>query len=378
MKTKIFACALAVVVLLFILFQHYGRKKEVTVTFDTNILELPLEKIKNLRIHTTAEKEKLFAEFAPPFPIEAAVKKIRTCSEPQVIIWFADHYGQVKRNGLLWYKQHVFDQLGRTGATFWLADLSAWRFLSLKEEALLQCPDYLLFRESRNRGEVSNNSLTTAEAASLQYMESPSPFSLLRSKDFFSWLNQLPFKIDSFDKTIADLLVRKDLRSGAARFSLAELGYTPSFLNYQSPTIGENLLEADHTQIFPLLQYLEGIYYVLKIVEQRTNKGHDECTIVFLLPNKEFTYYMVPREKKPFETFEKNIREMLFRQDSFKKMRKVMVCFYPFSYGQDFYDAPFEEKGPTTSSSEFLKLVERITIKNSSAERPGDHYAHYT
>ncbi len=365
LKTLI-ALVMCAILIVFLLLQKSNNEIDIKMRYDAAIAKMPIPLLKNLRSLTAAEKKQLFAWFEPQCTIEDGVRKIKTLPTPQVVLWVGDHSGQVSRDGLRWYKAQVFDPLASTGATFWLVDLAAWRFLSLKEEALMRCPEYLSFVDKRNRKDVSeapSNTLITSTAAVLQDVGNRAPYALLRSKDFFHWLNLLTFKIDSIDQTIADLLVRKDLRQGAARFSLKELGYNPLFLNYVSQTLGKNLLEADHTQVFPLLQYLEGIYYALKIVDQCAMAGAKECTIVFLLPNKEFTYYMVPGEKEPFDTFKRNIHAMLLKQGLRRNMQTVNIYFFPFSYGQDFYDAPFEEKGPLTSTPELLAL---LSIKNEN------------
>jgi len=158
-------------------------------------------------------------------------------------------------------------------------------------------------------------------------------------------MKKLPVSFSQIDKTVAPNLVRTDLRAGAARFSLRELGYCPYFLDYRLIDDNKNLLDIDNTQIFPLLQYLEGIYYALQVIERCAEQGKTECNVLFLLANKEFSYYLVSGETSFFDTFRKNL-SWFVGQSACKTDMKVTIYFYPFGYGQDFYDQPYDETGP--------------------------------
>ncbi len=357
MKLFLGSIVLCVVVAgIFCVVRQRTAQRAVEIFYTPAIQEIPIPSLKNLRSLTEDAKRNLFDSFVPQFPIQAAVKQMRQAvRNPQIVLWFTNHYGQVPREGMRWYKEQIIDQLAPHGATFWLVDLAAWRFLSLKEEELLKCADFVRCMEkASSRADVPGcySSLVSDSAQVLGGLEKLLSYAPLRSREFFRWLNALPFTLDEVDSGLADRIVRKDLRAGAARFSLRQIGYQPRFLDVRAKRLDKNLLDADTTQVFPLLQYLEGVFYALTIGEQCSRSNVDECSIVFLLPNKEFTYYMVAGDRMPFETFTRTIETILCLQGT--KLPRLKIYFFPFSYGKGFYDQPFEEKGPCVSKNELM------------------------
>lgn len=353
--------------LIFLMWQN-TKKLAIEVAYDNAIPLLPITALKNLRYLTDADKKELFLSFSQQFPVDAVKKKIEhsTCN-PEIVLWFTDHFGQISRKNILWYRQNILEPLASSQSTFWFVDLAAWRFLSVKETELLKCTDFQIFLKKQNQGNYANLakcSLVTDKAAVLRIPNDLSSYAVLRSKDFFIWLSKLPFSIDDIDPLMVDLLIRKDLRSGSAHFSLRQLGYQPQFLDTWSKSLQQNLLDADNTQIFPLLQYLEGIYYALKIVDHCSKRGDEKCNIIFLLPNKEFTYYMVPGEESPFKTFGRTIASFILKKNSIQQVSKIKISFYPFSYGKEFYDQPYEEQGLLVSNDELITLLQFKNTKN--------------
>ncbi len=302
----------------------------------------------------------MFEEFQRNFTIKKAVEKIKnSCKDPQILLWFTNHYGKVPQKGALWYKTNIFEKLGSQGTTFWLADIAAWRFLCTSEEELKKSADFsVILKNSKNNENLLTERscpLVTDRSDALQESAILAPFAVVRSRDFYRWLNALPFTIGAFDANLADRIVRTYMRLESPRFSLKNIGYSPLFLQVPSSKLGKTLIEADHSQLFPLLQYLEGVYYTLRIVERCVSKGKRECTIVFLLPNKEFKYYMIAGEKKPFDTFRKNVEWFLQKQSVHNVA--VKIYFYPFSYGNGFYNQPCEELEPYLTSPELIPYL---------------------
>jgi hypothetical protein len=332
-------------------------KNIIQVFYNANIKKMPIGTLKNLRSKSEQEKKKLFESFTSvsSFKIQNICKRIRSIQNPHIIVWFTDHFGQVPAKGLEWYKQNIFSQCASQSATFWLIDLAAWRYLSIKETQLRKSSDFVLFERKKSEGQ----SLPIQECPLLsdqsdlfpQVLNTRSQMRFLRASDFFAWLSQTDLQFSTIN---LNTLVRDDLRSGAARFSLRQLGFRSSFLtdNKKNET---SFIDLDNSQIFPLLQYLEALYYVLRIVESDQVSGAESCNIVFLLPNKEFTYYLVQGESRPFETFKKNLDELLQKNNRLKL--KVSVYFYPFAYGNGFYDQPFEEEGDLASLEEISRKL---------------------
>lgn len=334
------------------------KTREIAVSYDINITKIPVQTLKNLRYYTPTEKKQLFETFSAitSFSVENCCLRIKSIPNPDVILWFTNHYGDISYAGLEWYKKHIFT-CTPLNTTFWLTDLAAWRWLSLSQQELCVFNDFTEFtqkQEARKGLELSNCSLIhDASLVLLSTIEQCNRYKVLKSYDFFRWLLDLPGSIHSLNPFIVDDIVRKDIRPNAAHFNLKEIGYTPVFLNYCLPNLKKNLLDLDQTQIFPLLQYLEALYYALTIINTRLEEGKSECQIIFLLPNKEFTYYLVSNEKKPFDTFAKHL-EQLLRNQKMKNNIKITLHIYPFRYGSDFYDQPYEQPAP------FIKTTDEI------------------
>lgn len=315
-------------------------RENIKVVYDQTIDTLPVNKLKNLRSLNEQEKIDLYQslDFENRFKSANIIKNIIKIKNPQIIVWFTDHFGQIPIQQVKWYQENIFDPSQSINPVFWLVDLAAWRILTIKQN--IGFDNCSLFNE---KSEVLTKKI-----------ESPQ-FNILRASNFFSWLQSLPGTIDKIMPTTLESLVRQDLRPGIQRFSLRDIGYAIPFLNIWSTQLNTNIIDADHTQIFPLLQYLEGIYYALEIIKKCM---HPECNIVFLLPNKEFTYYMSASEKKPFTLFKNDVTRFLQQEN--KSMPRVTIHFYPFSFGSSFYDQPFEMDGPYITSDEellnYLKL----------------------
>lgn len=359
LKISIFIITFLFAVVIFI-YRQPQKKLAIKVDYDHAILKFPLTTLKNLRYVTDKDKRKLFEVFSAQFPIDKVSKTIESNKNRHIVLWFADHFGNISKPSLLWHKEHILAPLKSAQTTFWLIDLAAWRFLSIKERELLKCYDFQIFMEKREHekdSKLEECPLTTDMAADLNIPHNIPSFAVLRSNNFFKWLHGLSFSIQDINPTLANLLVRKVLRSGAARFSLRELGYQPQFLNSWSENMQQNLLDIENTQIFPLLQYLEGIYYVLKIVDHCLDQNNEECNIVFLLANKEFTYYMIEGEKSPFETFRCSIESFILKLSLYQHVPKINIYFYPFSYGKGFYDQSFEEQGPAVTNKDLITLL---------------------
>jgi len=366
MKIKItilvFVCAL--IGLAFLLRQR-SKSIEVEIFYDPALALMPIATLKNSRRLSEKEREELFVEFSPQFAIEKATEEIKQkVVDPQIVLWFADHYGQVPQRGAAWYKNQVLKPLAGTGARFWLTDLAAWRFLSLRETKLMNCADFAACRKPDGVADYSRagfTSLMNDIAVALDGISELQGYDVLRSNEFFRWLNQLPFTINEFDPQGIDRIIRTACRPGAPSYSLRELGYKPQLLDVVSKKLNNNLLDADSTQVFPFLQYFEAVYYVLKIAEQAEKEGRRECSIVLLLPNKEFTYYLVDGEAVLFETFRTYVSSLLSLNQKLRALQRVKIYFYPFSYGKELRAQPFDEPGPSLNKEALVTLLSNLS-----------------
>lgn len=341
MKMVYFSGIMCLLIFFILLVQ---KNPTVTIAYDRNIDALPIKKLRNLRYLSDVQRKQLFHDLKFPelFNSEAVCKRITESSNnPHIILWFTDHYGRIPQTGFLWYKHEIVDRLSAIKPTFWLVDLAAWRFLSLKEKIIAQDVDFREFKGKKEQGKdlLSTECPLIKEAGSYLKEDPKKSYRVLKAQAFFAWLLQLPFSIQDMDAHLIDRLVRNDLKEGAARFTLRNIGFKPLFLECTT------LLAQDHTQLFPLLQYLEGIYYVFCIVLDCVHQQRTGCDVIFLLPNKEFTYYANTGEL-PFTHFGKNLEWLLRKMLPASCKVKVRLFFYPCAYGNDFYDQPFEENGP--------------------------------
>lgn len=333
--------------------KNINTKNIITISYDAGITKLPIDQLKNLRYLTAQEKDQLFAtlNFTQRFSIEKAVKLIQTLNQPYILLWFADHEGNLSAQGTQWYQENIFSAC--PNAQFALVDLAAWKYFSLSQERL-----EISEKDLTNTATIRSS--LNAESTICKTSNLSSPFQVFYSRDFFAWLNQLSAKVDILMPSTFETLVRADLRKGAVRFSLREIGYTPSFLDAWCPKLQCNLLDADQTQIFPLLQYLEGTYYTLNLIEKAITEDRQECSLVFLLPNKEFTYYLLENEHSYFQTFASDL--MRIAQIENRHLIPTKLYFIPFGFGTSFYDQPFEYGNETIKTKK--ELLKNLNIKD--------------
>src|SRR5207248_2657647 len=117
----------------------------------------------------------------------------------------------------------------------------------------------------------------------------------LSSKSFFEWLLKIK-DASILSDTVAEQLCRDKPREDSLPYSLSQMGYEPPLLNRELKQLGcQNILKVNFSLIYPILQYLEGVYYVTKIAQSIPEEDKE---IVLLLPNKEFTYYLDPIDTK--------------------------------------------------------------------------------
>ncbi|CAN5172072.1 hypothetical protein BH09DEP1_BH09DEP1_0410 [soil metagenome] len=333
---------------LYIMSKDASIKKTISIRSDADINTLPLAQLKNLRYLSAQEKERLFEklELIKRFSPEKACNTIQTVNEPYVILWFADHTGNLSAQGAQWYQENVFSAC--TNSQFALVDLAAWKYFSLPLSGF----------EKENSADILQSLLSKCDLCNT--LSSFNNYRMLYSSDFFGWLNRLNAKIDAVIPHSSELLVRSDFRKDAMRFSLREIGYTPSFLNVWCAKLQCNLLDADQTQIFQLLQYLEGIYYALCVIDNALQENKQECTVIFLLANKEFTYYVIENESSYFQTFANDLNAIA--QQEQRPLIPANIYFLPFGFGTSFYDQPFEYGTATIKTQK--QLLEILDIKD--------------
>jgi len=280
-------------------------------------------------------------------PVSRAVDQIKNGNNPQIIVWFSNYFGSVMEGTCAWYRENIFNKMSQ--GTFWLTDLKAWSFLSVDKEQLKKNYPALVEKIERiqqnkvagvpelNKPEMPIECPLITKSSDVIDKELPSRYKPLISKEFFQWLLSIKDR-EILPDVVCNKLLREYPRADGLRFSLADIGYKPDILNRAA------LLEADFSIVYPVLQYLEGMYYAYKVIENSIREGNRECSIVFMLPNKEFTYYTVPGESALFANFRQGV-DCAIKSLPAGSVIKVGIRFQPFAYGSDFYDAPYKFTG---------------------------------
>jgi hypothetical protein len=325
----------------------------VNVAYDPAISSMPIEDLRNVRLKENQEQEHLLKLIQTMFSVERACEAIGQLSSahsiPHIVLWFTNYFGSVMAGTVSWYNNNILSQI--PNSLFWLTDLKAWCFLTNNKSELKKIYKDIVAK-------IENNERLSAQECPLIIQSSSvlTPtindikprYNALVSKEFFIWLSQLQgFTIGDLGD-VANKLCKSYIRSDRLHFSLASIGYFCPFLDYRLEKLENNtLLDVDFAYIFRILQYLEGIYYVYTIVQKSLAANPDltDISIVFLLPNKEFVYYLVEEEETLFQTFQENTAMLLSKY--IPRDIAVNLYFQPFGYGDSFSDVPY--KAPGTS-----------------------------
>lgn len=339
-----------------------GKPADLLIRIAPEIASSSIEDLRTVRSKSQEEKALMFAKFKDGFPLEKSLTRVKSLKDPQVVIWFTNYFGSVNKDTADWYQREVFTKL--PNATLWLTDLKAWTFLSVDKEQLKKNYSSIVAQlENIQKAKNSNEKWEPLKECPLItkssdiLVTSSNKYKVLSSKEFFVWLQKCDPKIISDE--ICNQLCKEYQREDSLRFSLSDLGYKSSCLDRTIPKLsGQTILNTDFSKIFPILQYIEGIYYSKAIIESNPKK---ENNIVFLLPNKEFTYYIIPQEKPYFQNFTQGV------QTATKNCAQGSISFEAFAYEKDkndnkdpkyFYEVPYEGNGTRLTKTALLKILE--------------------
>jgi hypothetical protein len=344
----------------------------VSICCDPAISAIPIEDLRTVRSKSAQDKEALFEKMKVFFPIEKAITELQKLENPQVIVWFTNYFGSVMSKTLAWYTQNLFSRV--KNGTFWLTDLKAWSFLSVDKEQLQKTYPELVSRinalqEAKTSGKDISSSViplsecplvTKASDVVNETLNTTTRYRSLSSKEFFNWLLQQNKEASLVNSELCNQLCKDYPREDSLHFSLSDIGYKPELLNKVLEKLNnKTLVDVDFSMTYPILQYLEGIYYASEVIKQyaKANPAQKECSIVLMLPNKEFTYYTLPAEKEYFENFCKGVQVAALQYNNPQNPIKATIRFAPFAYGSDFYDAPYKFSGGKMTKNALLKAL---------------------
>lgn len=347
--------------------QAMEKPNPITVTYDSSIdkLEPYLEELRNARTTNEETQAQLFTTFQKLFPLETVLKNMTVFKNPQVVVWFTNYFGGTAPSTATWYSTNLFNKVPQ--ATFWLTDLHAWCFLAVDKKQLSQNYQKLIEKLDRNEQlTLQECPLITKRSKVLEKtIYAQKRYRSLFSQDFFKALaNENEFSLFELVLDKANLLCKTQRREGRTPCSLQDLGYTSLLLNIASTKLaGQTFLTADFSLIFRLLQYLEGIYYAFKIIKDTISNDPlaNECSIVFFIPNKEFTYYLVPQETALFDMFKQDLETVISACLTLPREFRILVYFQPFAYytpeDNTLFAAPYRAIGNPCTKSKLEKLL---------------------
>lgn len=345
-----------------------GNCTKVGVSYADSIPQVQAN-LMHIRSMPDGEKEALFKKMPTYFPLVKAIEQVNKVDSPQVVLWFTSYFGCVSSKAFAWNKENIFKQLPK--ATFWLTDLKAWQFLSVDAEQLAKnCPALV---EKMKQGKVTPQECPLVDKSSSDVLDESvskiGAYRLLSSQAFFKWLMSVKEKSILSDD-VANRLCKDKRRPDTLPYSLSTMGFRPALLNrtldrYKTMNTA-NMLEVDFSLVYPVLQYLEGVYYAAEIIKSNAQSNSSKVPqVVFLLHNKEFAFYLVDGEKVPFQNFKESVTKVL-KQEGNPLVQAATIQFMPFAYGKGFYDAPYKLGGKRLSQKAFLTQLSDAKEKNEA------------
>lgn len=261
---------------------------------------------------------------------EELIEEIGKISNPQVMLWYIGVEG-LKREGVNFYKKNLSKILKLSNeASCWLYDLTAWGAL-----------------KNRDIGVTAFNT----NAVMINQFKIPR-LECIMSSDFFEWLQkEEDLAIVSYLNEV--VLQRKFIFKASEDYNPGDIKVGEIFQNTCSMLA--SILEIDTIKSYSALQYIEGFYLVLRMVESQIDK--EEINLVFALPNNENDYY-----KDEEKSFKKDLTAIL--KEKFKERlrnKRVNLFFLGFAFGKSAFGKP-NNKRPYTAGREILDSIERSQV----------------
>lgn len=261
---------------------------------------------------------------------EGLIDEISKIPKPQVMLWYFGVDG-LKKEGVNFYKKNLSKILNLSNeATCSLYDLTAWGALKNRSVEIT----------AFNTNALSINQFQISRLA------------CVLSCEFFGWLKKEedPAIVSYINNVI---LKREFIFKGSEDYNAGEIKVGEIFQN-SCPLIN-NILERDSIKSYSALQYIEGCYLVLRMVESQIDNA--EINLVFALPNNENDYYQ--DEEK---SFKKDVTALL--QEKFKerlKNKRVNLFFLAFKFGKTSIGRP-NNKRPYTAGRENITTIAKSQV----------------
>ena len=235
-------------------------------------------------------------QFHNEVPREELWERIKSYESPKVIFWYIGSHG-LKSEGVQYHRKDL-SVCTQNGAECILFDLTAWGALT----------------DKKCRLNGSNQNVDRINSFGIQQIKA------ISSNHFFAWMET--HRDPYFSEVILNrsFVYEKSTHFRPNGIKLGELLENKLF---------QPLLEKDTAQCYSMLQYLEAIYLVEKLVVEGGSN------IIFALPNDEWKYYFDTNR-----SFETDIKHHL---QEIGVERPIRIEFCTFLYGDDLTKRPYLE-----------------------------------
>lgn len=396
-KTRIFTCLFSLF-LWVVIGQVQAAKLSVSIRYNPAIDTLKAADLQCLWESTLPDaksadrRDDLLKEVSQVFSIDTVMlemKKKYGRTYTDIIVWMTNYYGDVTSKGLGWYANNIFTQLP-SASMVWGANLDKWMLLANKSANLKEAVTDKIssFKADDQKTWIPQNQCPFLQPSKGVVTDiEQSRFRALQSRDFFAWLCKLPGSVKNLSGKVYLKLCRKrpasvpsDLKDPEARIgcTFRQLGLNAKFLDVELEEFDDkSILDIDVYCTFPLLQYLETIYYIYTVVCNAQDWGQywdslrypyfrpgyypsePDRNIVFLVNIREILFYMVKGEAKPFERLRVNTWEILSCLLDECDLN-LNIDIQPFAYGDTLFDAPYKAEGGACSATVFSKTMKKF------------------
>lgn len=244
---------------------------------------------------------------------EEVVQKIGELVDPHVVLWYIGTYG-LKKEAVSFYQKSIISPIiaENQNASFILVDLTAWGAL----------------RSANLRITQSSRHVKTINSLKDRHIE------CFASSEFFRKIQdiQCPKILNYFLIALRRPFIRQ------SSLDAKTVGFTTRSVFSGNCSILKEYMDVDASRIYSILQYLEGLFLIEKILQNFTK---EIINIAFALPNDELKYY---RDEN--DSFQEDLIVFLeARSLLLERPRQVNVYFYSYPYGVSFRCRPYNSPG---------------------------------
>lgn len=244
---------------------------------------------------------------------EQLTEEMKGLANPQVITWFLGRKG-LRKDWFLYCRDSLIYTVREIAksCTFFLYDLRNWA--NLKSTSI---------DKTMSTGSKVVKRINSLSCSDIICLDSARYFQFLKecnSSEMVAYVNEVVWK--------REFIWLKSSSFSSSGVSLEDsLGRSP---------LMEAIKGVDVNNAYSGLQYMEGYFLVQEVLKRSASTDFGELNLVFLLPNDEYRYY--DDESK---SFEKDVREMLMKQEDLPSNGKIRIIFIPFQWGESLNERPY-------------------------------------